>query len=200
MNRLDEMSLMLVSVKLNQIERASGQPATSTISTNIGTRKVQATRVRSFIAVSRWRSRATARLSVPPLLGVADDHHLSRLICLSLPSSLFTASAPFVFFSSTSCAASQNARLTSGYLRPVTVAGRATAPVNTSSNWPMNGLAATTSLSLYRSMIVGWYDPPIARFFWMSALVMYITRSADASMFFEYFDTASCQPPNVAAF
>src|SRR4051795_11860251 len=46
--------------------------------------------------------------------------------------------------------------------------------------------------------MVGLYEAPIARAFCTCALVMYITRSAAASGFFEYFDTASCQPPSVA--
>src|SRR5256885_16775015 len=48
-------------------------------------------------------------------------------------------------------------------------------------------------------MMVGLNDPTSARFFCVSLLVRYITRSAAASGFFEYFDTASCQPPSVPA-
>src|SRR5215471_16577533 len=47
--------------------------------------------------------------------------------------------------------------------------------------------------------MVGLYDPSMARRFCSAVLVRYITRSAASFWFFEYFDTASCQPPSVAA-
>ncbi|EWS63570.1 hypothetical protein Y695_03197 [Hydrogenophaga sp. T4] len=80
------------------------------------------------------------------------------------------------------------------------VAGRGTALVNTSYRLPKKGLAASTSLSLYRAAMVGLYEPLMARYFCDSALVMNITRSAAMAGFLEYLDTASCQPPSVAAF
>ena len=48
--------------------------------------------------------------------------------------------------------------------------------------------------------MVGLYEPLMARNFCDSALVMNITRSAATAGLREYLDTASCQPPRVAAF
>src|SRR5262245_32860705 len=47
--------------------------------------------------------------------------------------------------------------------------------------------------------MVGLYEPWIARRFCSAALVRYSTKSVASFWFFEYFETASCQPPNVAA-
>src|SRR5262249_27167265 len=47
--------------------------------------------------------------------------------------------------------------------------------------------------------MVGLYEPSMARRFCSEALVRYITRSVASFWFLEYFDTASCQPPSVAA-
>lgn len=75
-------------------------------------------------------------------------HHPLRVTRSSSPSSCTSALAPVVFFDNTWCVASQKARLTSGYFRPVAVAGRVTALLKTSSNSPMNGFALVTSGSL----------------------------------------------------
>ena len=77
------MSLMLVSVKLNQMERASGQTATISISTIMGVRNSQAVRVLEFMVA----------------------YQCLRRICLRRDSSFLTASSPVVRLDMTSCAA-----------------------------------------------------------------------------------------------
>src|SRR5689334_23250819 len=60
------------------------------------------------------------------------------------------------------------------------------------------GAAFLTCGSLASDGIVGTFEFVIVSNFSTALLVMYRTNSIAASWCFEYFDTASCQPPTVA--
>lgn len=122
---------MLASVKLNQMVRPSGHRATSNSTISMGARNSQAVRVLLFM--ERMFQRKKSAASEWPAAGrwAQSDYQALRLICLSLPSSFFRLSSALALPESTSEVAFQKAALTSGYFRPVAVAGRGTALVKT---------------------------------------------------------------------
>src|SRR3954466_6734143 len=60
------------------------------------------------------------------------------------------------------------------------------------------GAAFLTCGSLASAGIVGTFELVIVSNFSTALLVMWGTNSIPASLFFEYFETASCHPPTVA--